>query len=171
MIKILSCVMVFLSSYLLGYLKALDLEKRYLILTSYNTSIVFIENEMSLIRESVIDIIKKLANTDMEISTFYKIVLSEKEKNPHLAISDIFKTATENYFKIVPLLKEDKDLFYLLGKSFGKSDIEGEIKILNTLKTQLNTKTDKAKKDKEKNLKLYKSLGFYLGLLIIVMLY
>ena len=79
MIKILSCVMVFLSSYLLGYLKALDLEKRYLILTSYNTSIVFIENEMSLIRESVIDIIKKLANTDMEISTFYKIVAEYTE--------------------------------------------------------------------------------------------
>lgn len=171
MIKLLSCVMVFISSCALGYLKALDFEKRYLILTSYNTSIVFIENEMSLIRENVIDIIKKLADTDMEISTFYKIVLEEKEKNKHLAISDVFKTASENFYKNSPLLKEDKELFYLLGKSFGKSDIEGEIKVLNSLKVNLNTKIELAKKDKEKNLKLYKSLGFYLGLLIIVILY
>ncbi|MBE7038548.1 MAG: hypothetical protein E7404_06585 [Ruminococcaceae bacterium] len=171
MIKILSCIMILISSIALGYLKALDFEKRYSVLVSLKTSIVFIENEMSLIRESVIDIIKKLCSKDLETGLFYKEVLNEKEKNNEMAISDVFKIAADNFYKYMPITNDDKALLYLLGESFGKSDVEGQIKIFNTLKCELDAKIEEAKSLKNKNAKLYKSLGFYMGILIIVMLF
>lgn len=169
MLKILSCVLILFSSASLGYLKSKDFERRQKILTAFKTNVVFMQNEMSFVKTNIIDIIKKLSNSRCVTDAFYKEILIEYEKQGESAISDLWVKSAHNIFKDEPVLKGDLEVICLMADGIGKSDVEGQNKIFNTVKSALDIKIDEAVTDKNKNAKLYKSLGFYMGVLIIVM--
>lgn len=171
MIKIISCVLILFSSVALGYLKSKDFEKRQKILTCLKANVIFMENEMMLIRTNVLDIIKKLSKSGGDMRQFYNEVVNQYNKDTESAISEIWKISADKFFKEAPVLKSDIDILCLLGEGLGKSDIEGQQKIFNTVKQELDIKLEEAVNDKNKNSRLYKSLGFYMGVLIIVMFF
>lgn len=52
----------------------------------------------------------------------------------------------------------------------GKTDSEGQINQIEEIKELLNIQIQNANKDKEKNEKLYKTLGMTIGLAIVIIL-
>lgn len=99
-------------------------------------------------------------------------------------IGDIFKTASNN-MKEVPagdawekaiekvetsFTNEDKNIIKNLGRMLGKTDLEGQVSEIKLVQNFLNTQIELAEKEREKNEKMYKTLGGVVGLAIGIIL-
>ena len=68
------------------------------------------------------------------------------------------------------LTDEDKNVIKNLGRMLGKTDLEGQVSEIKLVQNFLNTQIDIAEKEKQKNEKLYKTLGGVIGLAIVIIL-
>lgn len=99
-------------------------------------------------------------------------------------IGKIFRTASENmkekaageaWEEVVDkietsLTNEDKSIIKNLGRMLGKTDLEGQVSEIKLVQNFLNTQIELAEKEKQKNEKLYKTLGGVVGLEIVIIL-
>ena len=69
------------------------------------------------------------------------------------------------------LKNEDIELIKSLGTLLGKTDIEGQMSEIEQFKTMLETQIKIAEEEKNKNSKMYKSLGTIIGLAIVIVLF
>lgn len=86
----------------------------------------------------------------------------------HLAAGEAFEKnidSIETY-----LLEDDKKAIKTLSKLLGKTDIEGQISEIELTETYLDEQIEKAKQNKNKNEKLYKTMGVIVGLTIVIIL-
>lgn len=107
--------------------------------------------------------------------------IAQKIKPP---IAQLFQTAAENMdnlsageawehsFELVGtnLKKEDMATMKSLGKLLGKTDIEGQVKEIQLVHHFLDTQIQEAQMEKQKNTKLYKTLGVVVGMTIVILL-
>lgn len=68
------------------------------------------------------------------------------------------------------LLEEDKKAIKTLSKLLGKTDVEGQISEIELTDTYVDEQIEKAKQNKIKNEKLYKTMGVIVGLTIVIIL-
>lgn len=68
------------------------------------------------------------------------------------------------------LSKEDKDVLGKLGRMLGKTDLEGQVSEIKLVQNFLNTQITLAEEEKQKNEKLYKTLGGVIGLAVVILL-
>ena len=102
-----------------------------------------------------------------------------------LGIQEIFKDARNNikdlsgeeaWYKAVKnsqntyLVKEDKEFLCSLGKSLGRTDIEGQLSQFNITEELMQKQIENARNMKDKNEKLYNQLGAIVGLAVIIVL-
>ena len=68
------------------------------------------------------------------------------------------------------LNKEDKEVMRMFGKMLGKTDIKGQINEIELSMELIKRQINNAEKEKEKNFKLYKTMGAVIGLGICIIL-
>jgi len=66
--------------------------------------------------------------------------------------------------------KEDKETIKMLGKLLGKTNKDGQIGEIELTSNFIDKQIEKAEYEKNKNIKLYKTLGTVLGLAIVIIL-
>ena len=66
--------------------------------------------------------------------------------------------------------EEDKNILKSLGKLLGRTDVEGQISEIEVVNSFIEKQIEKAEEDKNKNAKLYKTLGTVIGLAIVIIL-
>ena len=105
-----------------------------------------------------------------------------KKVNPN--IGKIFKLASENMEYTTAgnawiesltvsqhnMKKEDIEVLKGLSRLLGKTDIEGQVSEITLVKQFLDTQIEQANLEKEKNAKMYKTLGVVAGLAIVIVL-
>ena len=133
-----------------------------------------------------------------EIKSFLNI-LKNKIKFTYEPLGEIFKEISDNFsINICNLLKEasnnmklnsagkswnlalektkmnikneDKQVLTSLSKMLGKTDIEGQVSQINQTAEFLDIQIENAKEEKEKNEKLYKTLGMVVGAGLVIIL-
>lgn len=70
----------------------------------------------------------------------------------------------------ISLKQEDKDILKDLGKTLGQTDVENQISNINLTENFLNMQIEKAELDRQKNQKIYKTLGVIAGLIFVIIL-
>lgn len=110
---------------------------------------------------------------------FYEISMSSKAN-----ISNLFKNISENLKntsakiaweqgienETLAIKKQDRQALKSMGKLLGKTDLAGQISEIELTESFLETQILDAEKERDKNEKLYKTLGMVTGVGIIVIL-
>lgn len=107
---------------------------------------------------------KEIADIFLEVSN----LLNEKQGETFEEVwhSSINKKAEDTNFN-----KDDIEILLSLGKNLGISNSEDQVKHIRLVREEFRRQYEISIIEQNKNAKLYKNLGFLLGLAIVIMLY
>ena len=111
-------------------------------------------------------------------------IFMEISKNVNSNISDVFKLAADKMniltageawnmalkFEELNINQEDITVLNNLGKLLGKTDLQGQLNTIEMTSDFLDEQIKKAEIQKDKNEKLYRTLGMIAGLSIVIIL-
>ena len=80
-----------------------------------------------------------------------------KELNNNLEIEIVWENAVKN--TEMNLNKDDLNILLDMGKMLGKTDVDGQVSNLEIASTFIDTQIQKAEVERQKNSRLYKTLG------------
>ncbi len=87
-----------------------------------------------------------------------------------LDIRQCWESSMEYAYQGSCLKQEDLAIVRDLGLQLGKSDIQGQAAMFALMKTKLETQIQEAWKEKETKGKMYRGLGFSIGIVIVILL-
>lgn len=163
-IKTLNLGLICFICFWIGNLKAKSYENRVIELTKFQSSLLILKNKIEFTYEPINTIF-------LEIS---KIVY---ENNNNIFFETINK-GDELYLswnQAIDLVKndfnaEDKEIIKILGKMLGKTDVKGQVSQIELSQKLIENQIQKAENDKNKNSKLYKTMGIVCGMTICIIL-
>ena len=88
-----------------------------------------------------------------------------------MSVNNAWKQALDEEIYYLNMKNEDFDVIETLGNTLGKTDIDGQINGLNQFKERLSIQIKQAELEKNKNSKMFKSLGTIVGLVIVILLF
>ena len=165
-VKYIIIFLVFLICFLLGNI----ISKRYTLrvkeLKDFSNALNIIENKIKFTYEPLSEIFmqtsrllsENISNIFINASNYMKRFSSEEAWNKSVEQSSTY------------LNKEDIENIKGFGKLIGKRDKEGQVSHIELTRTFIQLQLEKARKEEEKNAKIYKTLGAIIGLAIVIIL-
>lgn len=167
-IKYIILVCIFGISTSIGFILSKKTSDRVKELKEFKKATNMIENKMKFTYEPLGEIFNSISKTTCEnISAIFKAGSKNlKEEN----IKNAWKNAIELNENYLHINQEDKNIILSLGNSLGKTDVDGQVSELKLVKDFLDIQILKAEDDRRKNEKMYKSLGYIIGIAIVIIL-
>ncbi|MEG1705011.1 MAG: stage III sporulation protein AB [Clostridia bacterium] len=153
-----------ITSYL-GYLKSKKLYDREYILREMITFLTSVENEIKYclsLLPNAYEVSRLRLNTVLKDAIGNIVVDMLKNDN-------IDKSIVENISKIEGLLDYDKNVIISTLKNLGRSNVEGQINIIQNNISILENQIKEANEVKLKSSKMYRTIGTISGLIIVVL--
>ena len=167
MVKFGICIALVIVCTLLGIKKAKKYEARQYIINDFITTFKSLENDIRYMLVSLPDALEKIRHT---LSDEVKAVLgaiSVHMLNEGDSVN-VNKKINLEINSIYELTFYDKEVIYQGLSSLGKADVESQISIIQNTLTNLSRQLIEANEDKNKNYKLYRTLGTAIGLMIAI---
>lgn len=165
-IKFIIYILIFSSSTYIGILISKQYSNRVTELKELKTSLNVLKTKIRFTSEPLQDIFQEISiNTKGNISNLFKRISNDLK-------SASARTAWEEAIdkENLSIKKEDRQALKTLGKLLGRTDLEGQISEIELTESFLETQIMEAQNEKDKNEKLYKTLGMISGVGIIVIL-
>ena len=165
-IKVFILFMIFLSSLKAGKIIAKKYLNRVNELKDMKNALNMFMTKIKFTYESVPESFREIGNNiNGNIGKIFRIASENmKEKSAGEAWEeDVEKTETS-------LKDEDKNIIKGLGRMLGKTDLDGQISEIKLVQNFLNTQIEIAERERQKNEKLYKTLGGVVGLAVVIIL-
>jgi stage III sporulation protein AB len=170
-IKLLGAIALIGATSFIGFSLAADCSKRPRALRELQSLLQMFENEISYLSNLLIESFNRIyEGSNSETAILFKEAAINLEINGVTADAAWEKAVEENYAKL-SLNKEDKIILLTFGKMLGNSDLEGQLKNIMLMSSQLHLQQLKAEEMKQKNEKMYRSLGVLSGLAIAIILF
>lgn len=162
---VISALIIYICAYL-GMYKAKSYEIREKELKKLKNAFNFFRSKIEFTYEPIKDIFMQISKVlyENKNNIFLKCVSYLEEHT----IENAWIMAIEDGIK--NLEKEDKEILKMFGKLLGKTDKNGQISEIELTEKFLDKQIENAEFEKNKNSKLYKSLGTILGIGIIIIL-
>ena len=162
---IISIVILFITSYI-GIEMAGALKSREEILTDMITFLRLVQNEMMYMLNSLpiaFEMSRQRLNTELK-NVLGAISLDMSE----FGVEKIDASITNNVNSIKCLNDYDKEIIISTLKNLGRSDLESQYNIIENGITIINKQIKEANEIKNKNSKVYKTIGVITGLMIVI---
>ena len=169
-IRYIFLLLIIIGSTSIGFLLAKRYNSRIQELKKFLNLINIFQNKMKFTHKPLKDIMEetaKISNEDEISDIFLSASVKLKEKPLEMA----WKESIDEKTFLLNWKKEDIDLIKSLSNLLGKTDIDGQMSEIEQFKILLNSNIKNAEEEKEKNAKMYKSLGTIIGLAIVIILY
>ena len=165
-IKVFILLFIFLGSLQAGKIIAKKYSNRVIELKEMKNALNMFLTKIKFTYESVPESFREIGdNINGNIGKIFRIASENmKEKSAGEAWEETVETIETS------LTKEDKEIIKNLGRLLGKTDLEGQVSEIKLVQNFLNTQIETAEKEKQKNEKLYKTLGGVVGLAIVIIL-
>ncbi len=170
-IKIIGSALLMCATSLMGFSLAADCSKRPKVLRELQVLMQMFENEISYLSNLLAQSFERIYTSS---KTDASLLFKDAAKNlslPGITADMAWEKAVENTAAKLGLSNEDKAILITFGKMLGSSDLEGQINNINLVSSQLKLQEMKAEQMRQKNEKMYKSLGVLSGLAIVVVLF
>ena len=166
LIKMFLLISIFVCSLYIGIL----ISKKY---SNREKELIELQNALNMLEAKIKFTYEPLADLFLDISESIKNNIGQIfEKAQHkmniIGVGQAWNNAVED--TNTDLTEEDKNILKGLGRLIGKTDIEGQISEIELLKNFIVKQTEKAKIEREKNEKIYKTLGGIAGMAIVIIL-
>ncbi len=165
---ILSILIIGITTYL-GFNGSKKLRKREEILRECVTFFSLVENEiqyMQSILPNAYEISRQKLNTNFK-DVIGQIVVDMLSSDNY---ENCNQSIVENINNLSELTPYDKNIIVSTLKNLGRSDIESQINILENAKTVFNAQIEEAYEYKNKNSKMYKTVGTVVGIMLVIVL-
>lgn len=164
LIKFFNMICIIIICSYIGIIKAQKYELRVMELNKFQNALIMLKTKMQFTYEPIKNIfeeISKVIYKDEE--NIFKETAKFNEK-----INENWEIAVDNMrYK---LNKEDLEIIKMFGKMLGKTDIDGQVNEILITQNLVEKQILKAEDEKQKNSKMYKSIGVIGGLGICVIL-
>lgn len=164
-LKVLNLGAIFFICFYIGSYKAKLCDERVKELQRFLNGITMFKNKVEFTYEPInqifLDISKVIYENNENI--FCDI---QKNKNER----DINILWNEETDKIKNINNEDKEIIKMFGKLLGKTDIKGQLGQIELTSKLIEKQIEKAEYEKNKNFKVYKTMGIISGLGICIIL-
>ncbi len=165
-LKLILYALVILNSTSIGFLISQKYQKRVDELKDFKSAFTIFKTKIRFtyapLKEIFEDISKSIQSRTKTV--FQAVCLYMENENATESWNKAIEEAT------MEINQEDKEALKTLGKLLGKTDVEGQINEIDLSLTFLETQIKKAEQEKEKNAKLYKTLGTITGIGIVIIL-
>lgn len=147
----------------IGILKSKSYENRVIELSKLKNALVMFESKLKFTYEPLKNIFEEISNVIYKNENNVFSITAKEERN-------IYKAWCNGIDNTLFLNNEDKEVIKMMGKMLGKTDIEGQLSEISLGLELLNKQIKDAENEKNKNCKLYKTMGVILGLGISIIL-
>ncbi|MDP4178261.1 MAG: stage III sporulation protein SpoIIIAB [Bacillota bacterium] len=171
MIKIIGGTLILAASTIAGFMYGESFKKRVIQLSEIQRSLYQLQNEIEFthtaLPEAFSNISKKsIYPLDKLYSEISELLYLNKVENVNEAFEISIKDMKENLF----LANEDVNIILDLSKTLGESDILGQKAIFSLTFENLNKQITAAEVKMQKNVKMFRYLGFAFGAAIVTVL-
>jgi len=161
------CISLVIICTILGIKKAKKYEIREHFLNDFITTFKSLENDIKYMLVSLPDAIEKIRHTLRDeikdvLGAISVHMINESD------ISNMNKKVMSEINSVYELSSYDKEIIYQGFSSLGKADVESQVNIIQNTVTSLSRQLSEANEEKNKNFKLYRSLGTAIGLMIAI---
>lgn len=166
-IKIIISISIVCITAYIGTYKARKLKQREYILREMVTFLKLVENEikyMMNILPNAYEIARQKLSTELKIKIGQIVVDMLDSEN----LTYIDGSIEKNISDIESLDKYDKEVIISTLKNLGRSDVEGQINIIQNTINILENQISEANEIKNTNSKLYKTIGIITGLMLVI---
>ena len=165
-LKYIDIGLIIIVSAYIGFYKSKKFFYRVKALKDFKSALNIFRSKIEFTYEPIGDIFNEISKViylgeDNIFKNFNKI---ESREDTNIAWN---KTVEESCFEFT---NEDKEVLKLLGKMLGKTDKTGQISQIDLVDNFLDKQILEAEEEKNKNEKLYRTLGIVCGLVIAIIL-
>lgn len=165
-IKMIIYTLIFLTCSFIGILKSQKYADRVKELKEFKTGLNIFKTKINFTYEPIPDIFKQISEKlNSNIGEVFKVA-TQKMKN--VTAGEAWNIAISE--SILNIEDEDKKVLKGLGNLLGQTDIRGQVNQIELTNNFLDEQISKAITQKEKNERLYRSLGMIIGIAIVIVL-
>ena len=147
----------------LGNMKAGTFEKRVIELNKFQNALLMFKSKIEFTYEPINNIFLDISKIIYENHS--NIFLETLKQDCDIYIA--WKKSTE---ELKDVNTEDKEIIKMFGKLLGKTDIKGQVSQIELTENLIERQIEKAESEKNKNFKLYKTMGIICGMGICIIL-
>ena len=163
---IISIAIICISAYI-GTYKSRKLKEREYILREMVTFLKLVENEIKYmvnILPNAYEVARQKLNTELKIKIGQIVVDMLDYEN----LTYVEGSIEKNISDIECLEKYDKEVIISTFKNLGRSDVDGQINIIENTVNILESQIIEANEIKNINSKMYKTIGIITGLMLVI---
>ncbi|MEW9093692.1 MAG: stage III sporulation protein SpoIIIAB [Clostridiaceae bacterium] len=169
MLKVIGSLMVIISTTLSGILYGGNFKKRTHQLKELQRCIYQLQNEIVYTYTPLPQAFSNISKKSVyPINNFFDSISKLLYLNKVNNVYDGFQKAYEEVKDILNFTKEDINILFNFGKSLGESDIEGQKKVFALSLDNIKNQIEEAEILMKKNVKMYRFLGFSIGMMIVI---
>lgn len=166
-LKSIMLIMIVLASMLIGILISKKYSKRVEELREIKTALNMLETKIRFTYEPLPEVFNQIASTTSQNigEIFSKASFNMKD----MVAQEAWEKALEE--TNLNLNQEDLNILKKMGNLLGKTDADGQISEIRLTNSFVNMQINKAEEEKNKNAKMYRTLGTVIGLAIVIILF
>lgn len=165
-VKFIFLIFIFLTSSIIGINISRKYSERVKELKQFFQALTIFEEKIKFTYEPIPDVFFDISeNFDDPLKNIF---YNASEKMQSMSASEAWEDAIDESKN--NLTRDDKSSIKALAKMLGKTDLDGQVSEIRLTKQFIKTKIEEAEFQKNKNEKLYKTLGITFGLTIVIIL-
>ncbi len=170
-VKVISLMLILVLSTFLGIVISNKYAMRVKEIEDLISAMEMLETRVKYTYDTIADSFDFVAN-NMKTRAYriFMIAASLLSENKNMSAGDIFRNVVDEEGIFLDLIKEDREVLKGLGTSLGQMDLEGQLKSITLVKQLLNNQWNDAMNVKNKNFKLSRNMGVFIGLIIMIIL-
>lgn len=169
MFKAFLCLVIILACGGLGIIKAQSYSQRLRELTDLSDMIQILKTEMSYRKDPLPAAFARISTYKDNRAMDLLFQCSQLMKE-NLDFKQCWQQALQEAYRGSALKDEDRIIAEDLGLQLGKSDIQGQASMFALAESRLSTQTEDAVKEKNTKGRMYRGMGFSIGIVIAVIL-